>query len=188
MRKAKKRPMVVQAYRLGEESDVVAGLTAEGEIRLKGDGSFEVFSQEAKGDSGEIAHTGDYIKLDSSGNPYPNSEEYFEKNHCHITGENYEQRSKTVLVWMYGDAMCPEISYLMEQKQLTFHEDDPERYFRAPIWGTELSAPKDAVIVFYRISRDEVGQITDAEFNFVAGTEFEKTYELLPEDKDQRRD
>ena len=51
-----------------------------------------------------------------------------------------------------------------------------------------MSAPKDAVIVFYRISRDEAGQITDAEFNFVAGAEFEKTYELLSEDKDQRRD
>ncbi|MDM8123992.1 hypothetical protein [Mediterraneibacter glycyrrhizinilyticus] len=184
MRKAKKRPMVVQAYRLGEENDVLAGLTAEGEICLKGDGSFEVFSQETKGDSGEIAYTGDYIKLDSSGNPYPNSAEYFEKNHCHIAGAFYEQRSKTVLVWMYGDSMCPEISYLIEQKHLTFHEDDPDKYFRAPLWGTELSAPKDAVIVIYRISRDESGKITDADFNFVAGTEFDKTYELLPEDKD----
>ena len=82
MKKAKKRPAVVQAYRLGDESDVVDGLTAEGEIRLRGDGSFEVFSQEAKAvyeNSGEIAHTGDYIKLDSSGTPYPNQRRIFRR-------------------------------------------------------------------------------------------------------------
>ena len=49
MKKARKRPAVVQAYRLGEENSVVDGLTAEGEIRLRGDGSFEVFSPEAMG-------------------------------------------------------------------------------------------------------------------------------------------
>ena len=43
MRKARKRPRVVQAYRLGDKSNVVDGLTAEGEIRLRGEGSFEVF-------------------------------------------------------------------------------------------------------------------------------------------------
>lgn len=181
MKKARKKPAVVQAYRLGEKSSVVDGLTAEGEIRLKGDGTFEVFSTEAMGDTGEIAHTGDYIKLDFSGRPYPNSAEYFEENHCHIAAEFYEQRSNEVSVWMSGDPMCPEIRYLMEHKQLTFHEDEPERYFRAPLWGTVLYAAKDAVIVFYRIVRDETGQITDEEFNFVARDEFDRTYELLPE-------
>ena len=182
MRKARKKSMVVQAYRLGEKNDVVDGLTAEGEIRLRGDGSFEVFSQEAKGTAGEIAHTGDYIKLDSSGTPYPNSAEFFEENHRHIAGEFYEQRSNAVSVWMYGDPMGAEIQYLIENKRLTLHEDDPARYFQAPLWGTELSAAKDAVIVFYRIDKDEEGKICDAEFNFVAGDEFEKTYELLQED------
>lgn len=182
MKKAKKRPAVVQAYRLGDESDVVDGLTAEGEIRLRGDGSFEVFSQEAKAvyeNSGEIAHTGDYIKLDSSGTPYPNSAEYFEENHRHIVGEFYEQRSNAVSVWMYGDPMGAEMQYLVEHKQLTFHEDEPNRYFQAPLWGTMLSAARNAVIVFYRIDRDESGKILDAEFNFVARDEFEKTYEIL---------
>lgn len=182
MKKAKKRPAVVQAYRLGDESDVVDGLTAEGEIRLRGDGSFEVFSQEAKGHSGEIAHTGDYIKLDSSGTPYPNSAEFFEENHRHIAREFYEQKSNTVSVWMYGDPMGPEIQYLVEHKHLTFHEDEPDRYFQAPLWDTVLSAAKDAVIVFYRIDRDENGKICDVEFNFVAGDEFKKTYELTEQD------
>lgn len=182
MRKARKRPVVVRAYRLGDENNIVDGLTAEGEIRLRGDGTFEVFSQEAKGESGEIAQMGDYIKLDSSGMPYPNSEKFFEENHRHIAGEFYEQRSNVLSVWMYGDPVGEEMWYLMENKGLTLHEDDPVRYFQAPLWGTELSAAKDAVIVFYRIDRDEEGKICDAEFNFVAGDEFEKTYELLQKD------
>lgn len=179
MQKAKKKATVVQAYRLGEESDMVEELTAEGEIKVKGDGSFEVFSQEAKDGAGEIAHTGDYIKLDSSGKPYPNSAEFFEKNHRHLAREFYEQKSKVFPVWMAGDDMCPEIKFLIEHKQLTFHEDDPEKYFQAPLWGADLSAGKDAVIVFYSIERDGNGEIRDAEFNFVARDEFDKTYELL---------
>ena len=77
--------------------------------------------------------------------------------------------------------MCPEIQYLMEHKQLTFHEDDPHKYFQAPLWGTILYAAKDAVIVFYRISRDEKGRIADEDFNFVERKEFERTYEMLSE-------
>ena len=80
---------------------------------------------------------------------------------------------------MYGDPMGPEMQYLVEHKQLTFHEDEPNRYFQAPLWGTMLSAARNAVIVFYRIDRDESGKILDAEFNFVARDEFEKTYEIL---------
>lgn len=34
---------------------------------------------EAKGEPDEIAQTGDYIKVDSSGIPYPNSAEDFEE-------------------------------------------------------------------------------------------------------------
>ena len=75
--------------------------------------------------------------------------------------------------------MSRKIKFLIEQKQLTFHEEDPEKYFQAPLWGTNLSAKKDAVIVFYSIERDENGEIRDAEFNFVARDEFDKTYELL---------
>lgn len=38
-----------------------------------------MFLQEAKGEPDEIAQTGDYIKVDSSGIPYPNSAEDFEE-------------------------------------------------------------------------------------------------------------
>ena len=179
MRKAKKKALIVQAYRLGDKSSVIDKMIMEGKIKPKENGSFEVFSQEAKDGTGEIAHAGDYIKLDSSGKPYPNSAEFFEKNHRHLAREFYEQKSKVFPVWMAGDDMCPEIKFLIEHKQLTFHEEDPEKYFQAPLWGADLSAAEDAVIVFYSIERDGSGEIRDAEFNFVVRDEFDKTYELL---------
>lgn len=182
MRKVRKKPMVVQAYRLGDNSPVVDGLMAEGEIRQKADGSFEVFSREAKDNIGEHACCGDYIKLDSEGCPYPNSAEYFENNHRHLAADLFEQRSPAVEVWMYGDPMCPEIVYLIEHRHLSFHDDDPERFFQAPLWGTKLSAAKDAVIIFYRIVRDPSGKIIDADFNFVAGNEFARTYDIISEE------
>lgn len=182
MRKARKKPMVVQAYRLGDESPVVDILMAKGEIRQKADGSFEIFSRETKDNIGESAHSGDYIKLDSKGCPYPNSAEYFENSHRHLAADLFEQCSPAVDVWMYGDPMCPEIRYLIEHRHLSFHEDDPGRYFQAPLWGTKLSAAKDAVIIFYRIVRDPSGKIMDADYNFVAGDEFVRTYEMLSEE------
>ncbi len=179
MRKARKKTVVVQAYRLGEDSRVLEEMIAEGEIKVRGDGRYEVFSRETGDKTGEIVHEGDYIKLDSSGSPYPNSAEFFEENHRHLAAEYYEQQSKPVEIWTYGDPPCPELRYLIEHGRLTIHEDDPEKYFQALLWGTELSADKDAVIVFYRIIKDEAGRITDADFNFVAGDEFRETYEIL---------
>ena len=181
MRKAKKKALIVQAYRLGDKSSVIDRMIMEGKIKLKEKGSFEVFSQEAKGNSGELAREGDYIKIDSSGNPYPNSADFFEKNHQHVEGTYYKQKSKEVSVWMYGDPQGPEIRYLTEHKQLTFHESEPERYFQAFLWGTMLSAAKDAVIIFYQIIRNETGEIQNIEFNFIERKEFDKTYELLSE-------
>lgn len=186
MRKAKKRTAVVRAFRLGDESKIAAELMAEGKIKALGGGSFEVFSQEARDGAGETAHAGDYIMVDSSGNPYPNSAEYFEENHRHLAAEYYEQRPYVADIWTYGEPVCAEIRYLLDHKQLTFHEEEPERYFQAPLWGTKLSAARDAVIVFYRIVRDGAGRITDADFNFVAGDEFKKTYDILETDKERQ--
>lgn len=178
MRRARKKKIEIQAYRLGEKSEMIDSLIKKGEIRVREDGSFEVFSRETNGDSGEIAQRGDYIKLDSAGRVYPNEAAFFEKNHVHIKGDFYEQRSPDVLIWMYGDPIGEEIRYLIEQKKLTINEENPRQYFQAFLWGTQLSAAKDAVIVFYQITRNEDGEITDVDFNFVARDEFEKTYEL----------
>lgn len=185
MRKARKKFLVVEAYRLGDPNDeqAINELIAKGAVRLREAGVFEVFSQESRDGKGEIAYVGDYIKLDSSGHPYPNKADFFEKNHRHISGAYYEQRSEPVYAWLAEDGICPEIRFLMEQKHLTLNKRNPEKYFQAPLWGAHLSAAKNAVLIFYRIERDEAGDVMDAEFNFVERNEFEKTYEFLLDDE-----
>lgn len=185
MKRARKKTALVKAYRLGEEGSAVDRLIEEGKIRLREDGSYEVFSQEAKGGAGETAHAGDYIKIDASGSPYPNSRAFFEAHHLPAGDGFYRQKMQEVSVWMWGDPVGPEVRYLMEHKGLTLCGNDPERYFRAPLWGTELTAARDAVLVFYRILRDKSGEIRDAEFNFVARDEFDKTYEMVQEEEGQ---
>ena len=49
------------------------------------------------------------------------------------------------------------------------------------LWGTEETAAKDAVVVFYGVERDADGAIAKIDFNFVARNVFEQTYELLQE-------
>ena len=183
MRKAKKKVSVVKAYRLGEQNSVIDILQKDGRIVQKDDGSYEVFSRESGSGHGEKAQPGDYVKIDSSGCPYPNSAAFFEKNHRHIEGEYYEQRQKALSVWFSDDPMCPEVEFLEKNKGLVLDPDHPDRYFSAPLWGTNLTAGKDAALVFYRIDRDETGKVCDAEFNFVARDEFDKTYELLSENQ-----
>ena len=51
--------------------------------------------------------------------------------------------------------------------------------YRARLWGAELSAPRDAVLVFYRVERDEGGAIVDMRYNFVAREEFDKSYRIV---------
>lgn len=182
MKRARKKTVVIKAYRLGEKNSTVDKLIEKGKIRLTEGGNYEVFSQETGGTSGEIAYAGDYIKIDSSGSPYPNSREFFEENHVAVGYGAYRQKAKEVSVWMDGDPINEEVRYLIEHKGLTLNEDMPDRYFQAPLWGTRLSASRDAVIVFYQIQWDENGEIADAEFNFVARDEFDKTYDMLPEE------
>lgn len=59
---------------------------------------------------------------------------------------------------------------------------DPEHYFNAFLWGSDLSAAEDATIVFYSVSRTESGEITDVDFNFVARPQFENDYRLCDKD------
>lgn len=175
----KKSGQEQQAYRLGEEHEVLAKLMEEGKIRKAGAGVYEVFSREAVGDRGEIAQDGDYIKLDSEGFPYPNQAEFFDKNHRHIRGNVYEQLPKPLLAWTKEDEMCDEIRFLIEKKGLVLKKEEPERYFTAFLWKTLLCAGENAVLVFYRIDRDEDGNILDADFNFVERSEFERNYDVI---------
>lgn len=75
--------------------------------------------------------------------------------------------------------MCEEIQFLIQEKGLEINKDDFQNFFSAPLWGTKESAAGDAVIVFYSITRNAEGYITDADFNFVCRSEFNKTYTVL---------
>lgn len=114
MRRARKKTVRVNAYRLGEQSEGLDRLIKEGLVSQSDDGTFEVHTMETKDEKGETAHAGDYVKLDAFGRPYPNKAEFFEKNHRHIDGDQYEQFPKDREVWMMGDAMCPEVEFLIE--------------------------------------------------------------------------
>lgn len=180
MRKAiKNKGRIVKAYRLGDGSAMEKEMIAAGKIRpLPGD-RYEIFSLEAVNGSGEIAGAGDYFKVDEYGCPYPNLRDFFTANHRHLEGDVYEQFPKALDAWTAEDGMCPEIAFLVENKGLVIDEANPGKYFTAPLFGTMESAARDAVVVFYCIRRDEAGNITDADFNFVERDYFANHYEWL---------
>lgn len=179
MRKAiKKEGKRIQAYQLGADSEQIAGLLAEGKIKKCSGGKYEVFSREAVNGKGEVARDGDYIKMDSEGFPYPNSKDFFEENHRMIQEGIYEQIPRPVDIWTAEEPICDEIEFLQKEKGLILDETDIKAYFNAPLWGSMLSAARNAVLVFYRIDR-EGGRIVDADFNFVEQTEFGKAYRYL---------
>ena len=176
MKVIKKEGKHIHAYQLGSESPVLAKLVAEGQIVKRQDGSYEVFSREAINGTGQIAKEGDFIKFDSEGYPYPNDAAFFIENHRQIEGDEYEQFPKPLEAWSLAEEETDVIRFLKEHKGLVICPEDPERYFTAPLWRTLESAASNAVIVFYRVERDENGSILDADFNFVARVEFEKSY------------
>ncbi len=179
MKVIKKEGKHIRAYRLGSKSPVLDKLIAGGRIVKRPDGSYEVFSREAVNGSGQLAREGDFIKLDSDGYPYPNDTGFFLENHRYIADDEYEQFPKPLDAWSLAEEETDVIRFLKEHKGLVIRPEKPQRCFTAPLWGTLESAASDAVIVFYSVERDENGAVTDVDFNFVARSEFEKSYQLL---------
>lgn len=178
----KSKRKIVKAYPLGEGHPMEAALIEEGAIRLRDDGSYELFSQEAVNGCGQIAHPGDYFKVDTIDGkhyPYPNTREFFITNHTHLGGDEYEQANKPLQIWQVGDAQSEEVRWLVDNHRMTLKPEDPTHYFNAFLWGADLSAASDATLVFYGVDRDENGVITDISFNFVAKAEFEASYTVL---------
>lgn len=173
----KKEGTIVKAYCLEENNPMINRLMEEGKIRRQGPDRWRILSREAG--EGELARSGDYLKMDLAGNPYPNSRGFFLQNHRHLGGDEYEQIPRRLSAWSDGDEMCPEIRFLMEHKGLKIHADDEQAYFSAPLWGDMLRAAKDAVVVFYDIRYDAAKEVVDADFNFVAGDEFEQLYDIV---------
>ena len=175
----KTKQSTVKAWQLGQNSSTEQKLIREGRIRCLSPDHYEVFSQEAQGKTGQHACAGDYFKVDSAGFPYPNRKAYFEANHIHLTGDDYRQIPVPLQAWVLGDPMNDVIEFLIQHKGLQISPDRPEACFRAPLWGTILTAGADAVLVIYRTDRDDTGRILDVSFNFVARTEFDLTYRML---------
>lgn len=177
----KSKKKIVKAYCLGAGSDMEEMLIQEGAMKKKSDGTYELFSQEAVNGTGEIACIGDYFKVDTVDGchyPYPNSKAFFEENHIHLAGHEYEQKSKPLAFWQRSDPMCEEIQYLIREGKLSLKLEDSEHYFHAFLWGADLSAAQDAVIIFYNIDRNKSGEITDVSFNFVSAKDFEASYSI----------
>lgn len=169
----------VIAFQLGQGSEMEKALLKAGRVIQFSNGIYEVFSQEATGTHGEKAYAGDYVKIDSAGFPYPNRREFFEENHRRVGENEYEQIAKPLSAWCFGDPDNEIICFLVRKKDLVVDTNNPEQCFSAPLWGTMLTARRDAVIVFYKVDRDESGNIIDVDFNFVARDEFDKTYSFI---------
>lgn len=186
---------LISAWQLAavpEENDpVIRNLIQEGRIRDLGNGNYEVMSQEVllaaadcpdhQDETGEKASAGDYIKVDSSGNPYPNDRAFFEANHKRVVGQNdiYEQIPTPLRAWDEHCGDCKEIRFLVEHKGLRIDASSRELRYKAPLWGTIEVAAADAMIVFYSITYDENGMVLDADYNFVAREEFDKSYRYV---------
>lgn len=173
----------VTAYCLGAHSSAEEALLREGAIRLLPDGNYELFSLEATGGKGEIAHPGDYFKVvvaDGKSYPYPNSREFFLVNHRALGGDEYEQTAHPLAIWRAGDPVGEEIRFLLERGRLTLRPEDPQHYFNAFLWGSQLSAAQDATLILYSVDRDARGAITDISFGFISAEEFSRTYRLCP--------
>lgn len=177
----KKEGKIIKAYELGKETAMERKLIEEGKIIKKSDAIYEIFSQEAINGQGEIARRGDFFKLDSSGIPYPNSREFFLENHQIVDEQKneYIQKAKPIQYYMAEDGMTEEINFLVEKKGLIIDKKSDDRYYTAFLWGSNLSAARDAVVIFYCIDRDEKGRIVDIDYNFVEKNEFRRVYEIM---------
>lgn len=177
----KKEGKVIKAYELGKETAMEIKLIEEGKIIKKSNQIYEIFSQEAINGRGEMAKRGDFFKLDSSGIPYPNSREFFFKNHRLVNREKdeYVQNVKPVQYYMAEDGVTEELKFLVEKKGLMIDKKSDDRYYTAFLWGSDLSAAKDAIIMFYCIDRDKKGEIVDIDYNFVEKDEFERIYKVI---------
>ena len=166
----------VRAWCLGEDSPMERKLTRDGRLLREADGTYRVMSQE-NNTQGQIVPPGDYIKVDSTGAPYPNSREFFLQYLTHIEGDWYWQAAPLRKAWCREEEICPEVEYLMESGRLRIDESNPERYYNAFLWGAELHAAKDAVIIFDH--RDTPEDLSSVGFRFITREEFCLTYRIV---------
>lgn len=173
----KREGLPVKVCRLGEDSPLERELIRNGSVRRRPGSSYEVFSRESGREKGELAEAGDFVKVDRGGWPYPVRSGDFLAEHRLRDGE-WIQIPRPLEAWEPGQPMSDAVLWALEHGRLRLDESDHERFFQARLWGADLSAPRDAVLVFYRIQRDPSGQILDLNFNFVVREEFLRTYQI----------
>jgi len=169
----KKTGTGIEGCRLGSGTELERRLIGAGLIASDENG-YEVWSQEAMGREGERARPGDYVLVDGAGQPYPVGSGTFECLYRIREDGRYEAITQLRLAWMWPDPDDGPVRELVAQGRLEMDEDHPESFFRARLWGTDLTAARDAVLVFYDEARTD--------FNFVERGEFERTYEIVPKE------
>lgn len=177
--KDKRTQMTAVELGADEQDPLYLQLVSSGKIKKLTDTSYAIFSMEAVNGQGQVANKGDFVKVNPEGEVHPNTREYFLEHHKHIDGHSYEQITFPVRVWCAGDEIGEELEYLLKTGQLLLNESSETKFFNAFLWGTDLSAAKDAYLVMYSVLKDQAGQITDISFNFVEHEEFHKTYSFI---------
>ena len=69
--------------------------------------------------------------------------------------------------------------FLVEKKGLVIDKTSSDRRYTAQLWGTREVAAEDAMLIFYSISYDDAGNVTDCDWNFVERGEFYRTYSVI---------
>ena len=170
-----KKAIPMPAFQLGTSCPLEQELIKSQLLLPVQEGVWEVRTREAK-TRGEIAKTGDYIKLDSAGMPYPVEKDWFEDTHTRTEEGLYLQKAAPKKAWSTEELMCPEIRFLVNEELLQW---DRKTGFGAALWGTWQTAGPDAVIVFDRVVTGKDGSVREVEFHFVAAEEFDRSYEVL---------
>ena len=176
MREVRKCDFYVTAFELGCGLDIEEDLINKGLI-VRHEDYYEVRSRECKG-KGEVAHVGDFVKIDHSNNPYPNNRARFLSHHKKVGKNQYCQYREIIWSWQYGDAKNDVIEHLLDSDKLTINEDSYDSFYEADIWGTTLSAKKIDIILIYSVDRDG-DRIISVDFNLIAKEEFDKTYKYV---------
>lgn len=170
----------VNAYELGNGNAMEAQMIAEGKITLE-DGIYYLRSTEVvnAGTKGQQAVAGDFFKIDSEGNPYPNAREWFLQHHkvLDVSANEYEQIPQPNEAWFYGEPITDAVQYCLDHELVKLNDEDPQNYFGAMLWGEWLTAPQNAALMFYSVTREN-GVVTDVDFNFVIKEEIDKNYRI----------
>lgn len=170
----------VRAWELGAGSDMEKEMIRVGKIIAHPDGVYEVFSQESTEGKGQMAHAGDYFKVDERGCIHPNERDFFLQNHQHLENEWYLQTARPLKIWRLGDPDCEEIRFLLDSGILSVRPENKERCFSSRLWDTTETAAADAVIVFYHVEKDPEGKVTAVDYNYVEAEYFRTHYEVIP--------